>query len=141
MLSGKDLDEEERPDDGELDNFCANKQNDVGYESAHEEHIWIWPGHLAQPFDEDTLVRDFVAFKAVQDAKLAIRRPRGFFSQLASPHFLQQRKVKRRAAANVACWRCGERGLLGARRTSFVKRSFEQYHKGKSPQATQRTRK
>ena len=51
MLSGGDLDGEEWPDADELDNFCCNEQNAVGYDSA-EEDIWIWPGDLAHPFDE-----------------------------------------------------------------------------------------
>ena len=53
------MDEEEWPDAGELDNFYLNDQNDVGYDTAEEEHIWIRPGNLAQPFDEDQLIKEF----------------------------------------------------------------------------------
>ena len=44
---GEDFDGEERPDADELDNFYLHEHNDVGYGSAEEEHIWIWPGCLA----------------------------------------------------------------------------------------------
>ena len=64
MLSGEDLDREDRPDTDEHDNFYLIEQSDVGYDSAEEEHIWIWLGDLAKPFDEDQLMKDFVPFKS-----------------------------------------------------------------------------
>ena len=44
MLSVEDLDEEDWPDADELDNNLFNGQDDVGHDSAEEEHIWICPG-------------------------------------------------------------------------------------------------
>ena len=50
LSSGEDLDGEDWRDTDELDNIHLSVQNDVGYDSAEEEHIWIWLGVLAQPF-------------------------------------------------------------------------------------------
>ena len=105
-------------DADELDNFYLRTER-KRVDSAEEEHIWIWPGDLAHPFDEDTLTRDIVDFRAVQDAKLALQRSRCFFSPCVPPHLAGAKgKVKQRQAP------CQRKASDGPREQRDERRQF-----------------
>ena len=74
-----------------------------------ERHSWTCLSDLAKTFDEDQLVTDFAAFKAVRDAKLAIRSSQGFFSPFVPPHL----------AGAKGKTKCGKKGKSSFRRNGF----------------------
>ena len=49
-------------------------------------HIWIWLGDLAQPFDEDTSMREFVAFQCSPTRGVGSTTNTRFISQRVLPH-------------------------------------------------------
>ena len=53
LAFGEEPSTEGWPEPDELDDIYLDEENDVGYDSAEDDHIWIYPKDFAQPFDEE----------------------------------------------------------------------------------------
>ena len=99
LAFGEEPSTEDWPEPDEVHNILLDEENYVAFDSAEDDLIGIYPKDVAQPFDEEQKSRYFATFSAVQDAKPAIKRSRGFFSPFVPPH-LAGAKGKARCGKN-----------------------------------------